>query len=192
MEPARRYAEEAASLDPLSWLTAHAGPHADLYGGNAALAFERMGELANRLAPGEPWPAFEVGYAALQAGLEDEARAWFRQSMGGGSPYYSRFSRLLIHLLDDNKDGAEEILRITAFTEMAGRVGYGSNLVGTCFAIIGRTEEAFEWLERGIDQGFTNHRFMGEYDPLLAPLRGTPRFEELLEKAREKAAAINV
>jgi hypothetical protein len=53
-------------------------------------------------------------------------------------------------------------------------------------------DEAFKWLDRGVDLWFTNHQFLAEYDPLLAGLRGTHRFEALLEKAREKEATLIV
>ncbi|MGD2154279.1 MAG: hypothetical protein PVG79_13495 [Gemmatimonadales bacterium] len=192
IEPARRYAEEAASLDPLSWLTTHAAPHADVYAGNAAAGFRRLGELADRFAPGDAWPAFEAAYAALQAGLEDEARAWFQKAVDSGSPFYSELSQLLIHILAGDRDKAEEVSRSATLAAVAGRVGLTSYLVGNCFAWLGKTEEAFEWMERGVEKWFTNHRFIGEYDRLIAPLRGTPRFEKLLEKAREREAALEV
>jgi len=192
IDPARTYAEEAASLDPLSWLTAHAGAHADLYAGKASTAFERMREIVDRLAPGEPWPTFQVGYAALQAGLEGEADTWFWKSIDCGPTLYAHLSRLLINLLEGDHEGAEEVLRTTSVTTVAGRSGVGSYWVGTCLAKLGKTEEAFLWLERSVEQWFTNHRFMGEYDLLLAHLRGTPRFESLLEKAREKEAVLEV
>jgi tetratricopeptide (TPR) repeat protein len=192
IEVARRYAEEAASLDPLSWLTTYSGAYVDVFSGNAHAAFERMQALEVRFAPGEPWTAFDMGFAAFQAGLEEEAGSWLRKAVDGGSLYYSNLSRLLLHILKDDQDGAEEMLETSALTTVAGKVGVGSYLVGAGFARIGKTEEAFEWLERAVDQGFTNHRFLGEYDRLLAPLRGTDRFETLLERARAKEAALEV
>jgi len=38
--------------------------------------------------------------------------------------------------------------------------------------------------------GFINHRFFAENDPFLANLRGDPRFEALMERAREKQREI--
>lgn len=40
--------------------------------------------------------------------------------------------------------------------------------------------------------GITNHRFLSEHNRFLAPLRGDPRFEALMEKAREKECAFEV
>lgn len=50
----------------------------------------------------------------------------------------------------------------------------------------GQRDEALRWLSRTIEMGFINHRFFAEHDPFLATLRGDPRFEALMERAREK------
>jgi len=38
--------------------------------------------------------------------------------------------------------------------------------------------------------GFISHRFFAERDPFLARLRGDPRFDALMERAREKEREI--
>jgi len=35
-----------------------------------------------------------------------------------------------------------------------------------------------------------NHRFFSTIDPFLAPLRGDPRFEAMMARAREKQAEL--
>jgi tetratricopeptide (TPR) repeat protein len=192
VEVAKEYAEKAASLDPLSWLTAHSIHHVDLYAGQADSAFHGMAELADRLAPGEPWPSYEVGYAALQAGLNEEARVWFNRSMEGGSEHYARWSRVLVRIMDGDFEAAEKDLGDFASSVASGRVGYGSYLIGSCYAGIGNTEKAFDWLERSVDQWFTNYRFMGELDPLLSSIRPSTRFEGLLQRARQKDGTLEV
>ena len=56
----------------------------------------------------------------------------------------------------------------------------------TGFASVGETEEALHWLSGAIEMGIINHRFFSEIDPFLAKLRGDPRFEALMERARDK------
>jgi hypothetical protein len=51
---------------------------------------------------------------------------------------------------------------------------------------------AIEWLEHAVNWGFCSYRFLSELSPFLAPLRGHPRFEALLERAREKERAFEV
>lgn len=191
-EVAYRYAQEAVSLDPLSWLTTHAAPHVDVYAGNAVQAFGTMRDMATRLAPDEPWSAFEVGYAALQAGRIEEARDWFRQSMEGGSFLYSRMGAAFFHLTGGDNTASVSSLESPGLTRIAERVGYTSYLIGSCYAKIGETEKAFEWLQIGVEKGFTNHRFMSEYDPLLLSLRNEPRFKALVQEARGREAALEV
>ena len=50
--------------------------------------------------------------------------------------------------------------------------------------LLGEKAEALSLLEGAVSRGFWNHRFLGELDPHLAPLRGDPRFVALMEKAR--------
>ena len=75
---------------------------------------------------------------------------------------------------------------------MAATDTTGSIFLANHLALVGETEEALSWIEHGIDWGFTNHRFLDEHDRFLARLRGSPRFETLLERAREKERALEV
>ena len=63
------------------------------------------------------------------------------------------------------------------------------NFLATVFARIGDFDRALEYLEYGVAWGFSCHRFLAEYNRFLAPLRGQPRFEALLEKARAQERA---
>ena len=63
-------------------------------------------------------------------------------------------------------------------------------MVAAASATVGDLDEALYWLSRAIEMGFINHRFFAEHDPFLAKLRGDPRFEALMERAREKQREI--
>jgi TolB-like protein/Tfp pilus assembly protein PilF len=192
IEPARAFGLEAASLDPLSWLTTAAGPHAELFAGKAEIAFGQMRELATRLAPGEAWPAFNVGYSALQAGRRDDAHAWFEKTIDCGPTFYAHLSRLFLTVLQQDPEGASQVLETTPVAPVAERVGISSYWVASCLIGLGWIEEGLEWLERGVEKWFTNHRFMGEHDRLLTGLRGTPRFESILRRAREMQDGLEI
>jgi serine/threonine protein kinase len=60
--------------------------------------------------------------------------------------------------------------------------------VACAYVMLGDAESALDWLENAIEHGFLNHRFLGEIDPILAPLRADPRFRALMARAREKQA----
>jgi TolB-like protein len=67
-----------------------------------------------------------------------------------------------------------------------------SFVLAQCLAQAGRTEEALDWLENALSLGFTNPEFLGETDRLLEPVRGEPRFQQLLEKAKAVAEELRV
>ena len=62
--------------------------------------------------------------------------------------------------------------------------------VACAYAMLGDADSALDWLENAIELGFLNHRYLGEIDPILAPLRGDPRFQALMARAREKQAEL--
>ena len=45
---------------------------------------------------------------------------------------------------------------------------------------LGRCDEALRWLERATERGFIHHPSLSAGDPLLAGLRGDPRFAALM------------
>ena len=53
--------------------------------------------------------------------------------------------------------------------------------IGAALALLGRREEVVRWLTRGAVEGYPSHlRF--STDQSLAPLKGLPPFEALLEQ----------
>ena len=192
IDSARHYADEAAVLDPLTWLTTFPRGYVDLMDGRAASALGEMRDVCDRLGRGEVWPTFELAYAALQAGDEEEAIRLFNDVASGDQPDYSDLSRLFVHALQGERREAIDVLDTTDLKVLAPRDGGFACMVGSCFARVGEADLALDWLDRGIEYGFTNHRFLGEYERLLTPFHGDPRFEALMERAREKEQALVV
>ena len=63
----------------------------------------------------------------------------------------------------------------------------GAFLPEAC-AALGETDEAFSWLEAAYEQRHGYFPWIGE-DPLFAPLRVDPHFEELLRRLRPHTPA---
>jgi serine/threonine protein kinase/Tfp pilus assembly protein PilF len=59
--------------------------------------------------------------------------------------------------------------------------------VACAYVMLGDTDTALDWLENAVELGFLNYRYLDEIDPILAPLRGDPRFRALMSMARERA-----
>jgi len=74
-----------------------------------------------------------------------------------------------------------------------GRLSFQKSWWLACaYVMLGDTDSALDWLENAIGLGFLSHRYLGEIDPVLAPLRGDPRFQALMARAREKQAELEV
>jgi TolB-like protein/tetratricopeptide (TPR) repeat protein len=58
--------------------------------------------------------------------------------------------------------------------------------MASAHAAVGATDEALRWLNRAIDQGMINYRFLSEYDWYLDSIRGDERFNTAMERARRE------
>jgi hypothetical protein len=52
------------------------------------------------------------------------------------------------------------------------------------FSMLGKTEEALKWLERGVELGFINYPFISRIDPCFENLRRDPRSKRLFQKTK--------
>ena len=190
---ARRYAEEARMLDPLTFWTAAAPGLVDLFEGRFNAALVRMRDSMNRLAPGEPFPLWWLAQALAYAGQESEAQALFRQIAKTPKGFFSDGSELFSRALYGDRSGVLDWINTNAYLrEMAKTDEFFPCYLAACLAHIGETKEALDWIEQAISWGFSNHRFLSQYNRFLEPLRGDPRFEALLDRAREKERAFEV
>lgn len=53
--------------------------------------------------------------------------------------------------------------------------------------LLGEKEKSLSFLEDAVTRGFWNWRFLQTYDPYVSQLRGHPRFDALIEKARAES-----
>jgi hypothetical protein len=58
------------------------------------------------------------------------------------------------------------------------------------YALAGHPVEALDWLEHAVDSGFVNHPFLAR-DQLLDSVRGTERFEKLMERVKREWEAFD-
>jgi TolB-like protein len=61
-----------------------------------------------------------------------------------------------------------------------------ARMLAGAYARAGNTDNAIRWLEVAVDRGFINHPFLTRVDPSLDNLRGEPRFQQLMERVRER------
>ncbi len=191
LDDARRYADEAAAADPLAFLPVASQALVDLFEGNPGTALERTRDARDRLAPGEPFAGWWVAQFAAYAGEEDEARKECSTVAGMDAGLWTVFCELFLRALEKDRDGVIEQLDNTALTEPAKTDEMYPLFLANILAHIGEYDAALDWLERSINWGFSNHRFLSEYNRFMEPLRENQRFRALLSLAKEKQAGFD-
>jgi hypothetical protein len=127
------------------------------------------------------------------AGRLDEAKINFEQVAKTKAVPISDLSSLFCRAMEGDRRRVQELLtENTRLQEAAKTDEWFPNFIAACLTHVGNNDGALEWLERAIAWGFSNHRFLSEHSRFLAPLRGDPRFEALMERAREKERAFQV
>jgi TolB-like protein len=183
MPEARQYGDHAVRLDPLNVLALCFRGLIEIYGGDFKSAILRF-QKGLQVMPDDPMTLGFCAVALFYAGDREQSLALFSRLPGAWLPIGEIFTAAL-------RADAQTVRRIAgdlqAFASRDKEISWG---LADCLAIIGDTEEALRWLSNSIECGLINDRFFSEYDPCLAPLRGDRRFQELMERAREKQRAL--
>ncbi|OVE79637.1 hypothetical protein BVY01_01950, partial [bacterium I07] len=61
-----------------------------------------------------------------------------------------------------------------------------SQALSECYALAGKYDDAMDLLEKAVDNGFLNHKFLAFHNPFLISLRGSERFEKLMERVKRE------
>ena len=191
MAEARRYAAEASSFDPLLWFCEWSRAWVALLDGDFEAALRRWQDTASSTAD-RLVKTFFSGIFSAYAGLMDEARDLLGQVVAAGAPAFSMVAAVLKALFRRDKEVAAGLLGDGALRDLASKDKEFSWWLAAGCSFAGMTDEALGWLSNSIELGFVNHHFFSTMDPFLAALRGNPRFEALMERAREKQRAFGV
>jgi non-specific serine/threonine protein kinase len=68
---------------------------------------------------------------------------------------------------------------------------YSWNLA-QCYALVDDSASSIAWIEKAMSKGFINYPMISRWDPLLAPIRRDPQFDELVDRLRERWESFEV
>lgn len=185
---ARPLIARVLALDPLTPLTRCMPAFADIMEGNAAAAIEPYRQVFE-MDPANPMTRLFYVWVLMINGRTDELRATaegFPADVRQTVP--AKVANFLAHAFRSDRD--EAMRSLTAEIESVASAGdLFPRFLADGYAARGMTAEAIRWLEVAVDRGFINYPFLAEHDPALASLRNDPRFQQVLERVRERWTA---
>jgi len=191
VDECRDAAERAMAADPLTFGQV-AGAYAALADGDLQLGLLRTRAAVDAYGDVSAASMF-LAVALLYAGQDDEAARTLSQLAYSGAGLWADLGSLFSAMIRRDRDATDRILaQRQVFLSFARADKELSWWLADAFAHLGDHDAALEWLGSAIDCGFCNHRFWSTVDPVLAPLRGDPRFQALMDQAREKERAFEV
>ena len=192
IEEARGFAEEAVALDPLYMFTGFTRGCVDFLDGQFDAAASRFQRVLDDLTPDEPIMLWWLAQAMAHGGRLDEAREVFAEVAATDAVTISDLSELYCRSTEGDRDAVAKLIDEKArMVETAKTDEWFPNFIANCLVLVGDEDGALEWLGRAIDWGFCNYRYLEEYNPFLKPLHGDPRFQRLIDRARQKHEAFD-
>jgi len=188
-DEAREHGERARALDPLFWPAQFGSALADLCDGNFESALAKVVRM-HTVSGDNPVADLWLGVCLVYAGRSDEAAVPLDRAAAAGAGIFSATATCLGAMVSGDREAMRAVLADPGTREALEMVTELTWMAAAASATVGDLDEALYWLSRAIEMGFINHRFFAEVDPFLAKLRGDPRFEALMERAREKQREI--
>jgi serine/threonine protein kinase/tetratricopeptide (TPR) repeat protein len=182
-------------LDPLSTLTHHMAGRSELLANRFDDAIASC-QRSLALEPGNQDARAFLAWATALIGRRTEARAMFLEiidEIAAWSEAIPAVYRMYSAGLAGDPEGVVKAVTPTLTAYFATTDPLFTHMAAQAHAMAGLRDQAVDWLDRAIAMGFINYPFIVA-DPLLANLRGFPRFEASLPglKAKWEAAALEL
>jgi tetratricopeptide (TPR) repeat protein len=184
LEEADVYADWAMASNPLIYMALWARACVDMFMGKIAEGYNLLSDARNRLAPGEPFVGWWVGQLAWYAGDNATAYEEFKKGAESGSSPWQEFCNLNKLAMDSDIKGVSEQIQTSGIVEFSITDEFYPICIANTLVITGEFDEALKWLDRSVSWGFSNYKFLSEYNRFLEPLRNDSRFKKIIEKAR--------
>lgn len=189
IEEARDLAESAIDRDPLTFFCHAALSFAEVMSGHPEIGLAQVVEVVDRLAEGESFAHWWVAQVAGYAGDEARALQEFEYVAGMKAAAWSELSELFRNALLDDRESVRASLAREELQSLGNSDEWFPVYFADVCARVGDFEEALRWLEQAVSWGFSNHRFLAQYDRYLEPLREDSRFQDLVDRAETQSAA---
>jgi serine/threonine-protein kinase len=180
IEEGLREGRAEVALDPLSSSTLAAQARRSLHSRRYDEAVE-LGEALRTRDPGNITAGWHLALSLILGGQSDQVRGLLSGAASAPSsmgPMESAGAALIFGLM-----GMADSARVY-LDEALSRSGdeyLDPGVVWPTYAALGEFDEAFAWLEQGLEVGAYSNAFVG-VNPLADPLRDDPRFQAILDR----------
>jgi serine/threonine protein kinase/tetratricopeptide (TPR) repeat protein len=190
-EPAWPLVERLLRIDPLTPFYRMLPGFVALMQGDLRAAIGPFRDAVTR-DPANPVVRQFYGQIQVMNGMEAEARETLL-ALEADAPetFFAGLGMLFVHALNRDASAAAAILTEEFRTAALGDAQYAWSLAQAA-AMLSDEDLAWTALDAAAAQGFWNADFLTRHDPLIAPLRGTVRFRELVEGVVQKAGELEV
>jgi adenylate cyclase len=147
---------------------------------------------SHEMNPGNPITTLVYGQVLAMTGDNTSAIPVLR-SLETMLPntFFSRLGELFAVSLEGDAKAALSLASDQLKSEAQSDWQYSWTLA-QCFAVIGSSEEAIDWLNNAVRHGWMNYPALSEHDPLLESLRSHERFHALMADVKEKWLAFEI
>lgn len=184
-DQARPVAERWVAIDPMHPIARMSLELVPWMKGELESATKGVEEWYNQ-DPDDQIRAFYLGHLLAWTGRHEEslrlAEKMVRQDPGDGMGQTLRFLALAIN-------GRADVAKKAISPSMRESIWMDFHLpwpMAEGYALLGDKDEALRWLERAVEKGNFNYPLWNELDPLLANIRGEPRFKKLMERVKHE------
>lgn len=141
-------------------------------------------ERAWNMDPGNPLLAYCYGHSLALTQRPEEACAVFDKIVEAmPDNFHAPLVTLFAAALRGDVRTTKACLTPELTEPARGDWQYSWNLA-EYLALVGERESALDWLENAVDLGFLGYPLFSKLDPFLEPLRGEPRFEDLMTRLK--------
>lgn len=181
MPLARRILE----IDPLTPVYRFVPGLLSLMGGEFADALPSFDE-AIKLDPGNAMLLWCRGQTLSLCERKQDAAAQFEEiEIAHPGHFFAQMSALMQAALNGDRNAAN-LAATDELKQITGCDPHYSWNMAQCYALLGDPETAVAWLEKAFEKGFINYPMISRWDPLLASIRHTPAYDDLIDRVRER------
>lgn len=183
IKEAFRYSEKIKEANPLDFLSGFVGSVVDLIDGNISKALNTIRDARDRLAPGQPFAGWWVAQICAYAGENESAYKEFKKVALSDFRPWNDLCKLFQLAMESNRIGVIEHINKSGISNFSLTDEYYPLFIANALSLVGEYDEALIWLKRSVDWGFSNYKFLAEYNRFLEPMRNNPRFLEIIAQA---------